>query len=207
MAVLQELSAEFDGRFRLVPLRWEDSYYSAHQTFQDAIPKPSSCELVVCILWKRLGTELPPRYNRPDGTARTGTEYEFEEALDAALRHGVPDIFVYRKRVLIDADRVGQEASELRALTAFWQRWFSDQQGNFTASFDRFGTDDEFHGKLKRALRLWLDRLSQDVTWSIDRLGSPFRGLEPFDAGHTRVFFGRRRAIRQTVSKLAAAAA
>src|SRR5271168_2042148 len=72
-AVLKELSAEFAGRIRFVPIRWEETYYSAHQTFQEAIPKPSSCQLVICILWKRLGTELPPDYNRHDGTTRTGT--------------------------------------------------------------------------------------------------------------------------------------
>ena len=206
-AALKELSAEFAGRFRFVPIRWEETYYSAHQTFQDAIPKPSSCQLVICILWKRLGTELPPDYNRPDGTTRTGTEYEFEEALEAALRHETPDILVYRKRVLIDADRFGQDASELSALNTFWHRWFNDDQGNFTASFDRFDTEDEFHDKLKRSVRLWLGRLSQEVTWSVAQLGSPFRSLEPFEAGHARVFFGRRRAIRRVVSKLAAASA
>ncbi len=206
-AVLKELSAEFAGRYRLVPVLWEQSYYSAHQTFQDAIPKPSSCDLVVCILWKRLGTELPAEYNRSDGTTRTGTEYEFEEALEAGLRHELPDILVYRKRVLIDAERVGQEASELRALNAFWQRWFSDEHGNFTATFDRFDTDDEFHDKLKTNVRLWLGRVSQQVSWSVERLGSPFRSLEAFDTSHAQVFFGRRRAIRQAVSKLAAAAA
>jgi tetratricopeptide (TPR) repeat protein len=206
-AVLRELSAEFAGRFRLAPVLWEESYYSAHQTFQQAIPKPSSCDLVVCILWKRLGTELPPDFNRPDGTTRTGTEYEFEEALEAALAQDAPDILVYRKRVLIDADRVGQEAAETRALNAFWQKWFSDEHGNFTASFDRFETADEFHEKLKRSVRQWLGRLGDAVTWPVAELGSPFRSLEPFGASHARVFFGRRRAIRQAVSKLAAAAA
>jgi tetratricopeptide (TPR) repeat protein len=205
--VLRELSAEFAGQFRLVPVLWEENYYSAHRTFQDTIPKPSSCDIVVCILWKRLGTELPPEYNRADGTPRTGTEYEFEEALEAALRREVPDIFVYRKRVLVDVDRLGQEAAALRALNAFWQRWCNDAQGNFTASFDRFATDEEFQDKLKRQLRLWLGRLGHAVTWNVSELGSPFRGLAAFDATHARVFFGRRRAVRQAFAKLTAAAA
>jgi hypothetical protein len=205
--VLRELAAESDGGVRFTPILWEENYYSAHRTFQDAIAKPSSCDLVLCILHKRLGTELPPEYNRADGTPRTGTEYEFEEALQAALAHETPDILVYRKRVLIDADRLGQEAAEMRALNAFWQHWSRDEHGNFSAYFDRFDSADEFHDKLKRQIRAWLARRSDAVTWPVATLGSPFRSLSPFEADHARIFFGRRRAIRAAVAKLTAAAA
>jgi len=205
--VLRELAAESDGGVRFTPILWEENYYSAHRTFQDAIAKPSSCDLVLCILHKRLGTELPPEYNRPDGTPRTGTEYEFEEALHAALTHETPDILVYRKRVLIDADRLGQEAAEMRALNAFWQHWSRDERGNFTAFFDRFDTEDQFHDKLKRQIRAWLARRTDHVTWPVAARGSPFRSLAPFEADHARIFFGRRRAVRAAVAKLTAAAA
>src|SRR5271169_698698 len=106
-AVIDRLNAEHPGEGHFSLTRWEQSYYSATGSFQEQIESPGAHDLVVFIFWKRLGTDLPPAYNRPDGTTRTGTEYEFEQALEAALRLEVPDILVYRKRVLIDADRIG----------------------------------------------------------------------------------------------------
>lgn len=203
-AVLERLNAEFADRFRFVGIRWEKSFYTADKTFQAAIPTPSSCDVVVCILWKRLGSELPPDYNRPDGTSRTGTEYEFEEALEAALQGEMPDILVYRKRAKIyfEAERVEQDQADLRALNAFWQKWFRNEQGHFTAGFDSFDTSDEFADKLEKHLRLWLQGRSEQVSWPIAVKGSPFRSLQPFEAEHAEIFFGRRRAIRQIVARL-----
>jgi tetratricopeptide (TPR) repeat protein len=208
-AILAEIAAEFSHRFKIVPIRWEESYYSAHKTFQAAIPTPSSCDLVVCILWRRLGSELPPAFDRHDGTTRTGTEYEFEEALEAALEHETPDILVYRKKskILFDAERVEQEHAELRALNAFWQKWFRDEQGHFTAGFDSFDTVDEFGDKLKKHLRQWILHRGEVITWPIELKGSPFRGLEAFNSEHAEVFFGRRRAVRHVVARLQACAA
>ena len=112
--VLARLNTEFAGRFKFTGIRWEQSFYTADKTFQAAIPQPSSCDIVVCILWKRLGSELPEAYNRPDGTSRTGTEYEFEEALEAALRGDLPDILVYKKRakIFFEAERVEHKPPE-----------------------------------------------------------------------------------------------
>ena len=203
-AVLIKLNTEFDGRIRFTPICWEEFYYTADATFQATIPKPSSCELVVCILWKRLGSELPAPFNRPDGSPRTGTEYEFEEALQAALQQEMPDILVYRKRtkILFDSERVEQEQADLRALNSFWQKWFRDEQGHFTAGFDTFETIDEFGERLEKHLRLWLAHRDEQVVWPIQIKGSPFRGLEPFEAEHADVFFGRKRVVRQVIARL-----
>src|SRR5262245_23445805 len=97
--VLEKLDAELRDEVRLQVVGWEDSFYSAAADFQSQIPRPSECDLVLCILWKRLGTPLPPeRYRRADDSAYgSGTEYEFEDALSAARDRQVPDILVYRK--------------------------------------------------------------------------------------------------------------
>ena len=44
------------------------------------IAKPSECDLVIVILWSRMGTPLPPEYTKPDGTTSlSGTEWEYHE--------------------------------------------------------------------------------------------------------------------------------
>ena len=95
--MVARLNGEFGGQV-LEAVRWERTYYSAAKTFQDQIPLPSETDLVICILWKRLGFEFPPGYRRPDGTTPTGTEFEFEDAMQAARAKGMPDVLVYRKR-------------------------------------------------------------------------------------------------------------
>jgi hypothetical protein len=159
-------------------------------TFSD--DSPAAADLVICILWKSLGPTL---------------EGEFEDALNAALKRESPDILVYKKRVLIDAEQADAAAAELSALNAFWQKWFRNERGHFTASFDSFDAPDEFAEKLRRHLRQWVLRRRQDVIWPVALKGSPYRSLEPFEAEHASIFFGRRQAIRAVTAKLAAAAA
>jgi WD40 repeat protein len=205
ITVLQQLNSEFTGRFKFNWISWPDAYYTASAGFQPQIEKPSACDIVVCVLWSRLGSELPPEFNRPDGTSRTGTEYEFEEALEAALQRQTPDILVYKKmqeEIRIKAGQVADQQLQLKALEAFWGRWFRDEKGHFTAGFDTFDSSKDFSEKLKRHLRLWLERRVKRTTWSISMKGSPYRRLESFDPDHADVFFGRRRAIRQVIARL-----
>lgn len=211
--VIQRLNGELGGGALLEAVRWERSYYSAAKTFQDQIPLPSQTDLVICILWKRLGFELPPEYRRPDGTTPTGTEYEFEEAIEAARAHGTPDVLVYRKSapVLLDAEQVDLERAQLDALKSFWARWFRTETGHFTAAYQSFETTDQFETEVEGHIRQWLARnralLGGGATWPIALKGSPFRGLQPFDEGHAAVFFGRRRVVEQARERLAIAAA
>jgi tetratricopeptide (TPR) repeat protein len=208
--VILRLNGEFGGGL-LEAIRWERSYYTAAKTFQDQIPLPSETDLVICILWKRLGFELPPDYRRPDGTTPTGTEYEFEDAMAAARSKGTPDVLVYRKSapVLLNAEQVAMESAQFDALKTFWTRWFRNETGNFTAAYQNFETTDQFETEVEGHIRQWLDRHKvalSGVTWPIELRGSPFRGLQPFDAAHVDVFFGRRRAIERARERLADAA-
>ena len=72
----------------------------AHLTPQEAViafkTRPAACDIVIVILWGRLGTHLDvAKLSRPDGTAyRSGTEWEFEDAFNANPR---PHILVYHR--------------------------------------------------------------------------------------------------------------
>lgn len=208
--VLEKLDAELRDEAAFEIVRWEDAYYTAAADFQSQISRPSECDAVVCILWKRLGTPLAlDRYRRADGTPfGSGTEYEFEDAVTAARERRVPDIFVYRKteRATFDAETAALEQAQWQALHAFWEKWFRSAEGHFTAAFDTFGSTDEFEVRLEQHLRRWVKaKLARDVVWPPER-GSPFRGLQPFGEVHADVFFGRRRAVERARALLAAAA-
>ena len=120
--VISRVSGGLGDGLTLEAVRWEDSYYTAAKDFQAQIVKPSETELVLCIFWKRLGSELPDGYNRSNGSARTGTEYEFEEALEGALKSNAkkPDIWVYRKTapVTFEEASVDRERAEKRRVHA-----------------------------------------------------------------------------------------
>lgn len=204
--VIRRLSEEFEG-IELEAVRWEADVYSASESFQDQIVAPAECDLVVSLFWSRLGTPLPSGYERPDGSERTGAEYEFEQAVAAARERHVPDIFVYRKtaEVHFSEEHVELERAEKQALEAFWTRWFRDEEGHFLAAFDTFETTDGFARKFERHLRRWIER-QRETDWDVEQQGSPFRGLEAFDERHAPVFFGRRRAVEQARARLMAAA-
>ena len=57
--VVERLNAEFEGRVKIDTIRWETSYYSAHDTFQKQIPEAADCDVVVALFRGRLGTPLP----------------------------------------------------------------------------------------------------------------------------------------------------
>lgn len=207
--LIDKLNTEFDGRVRLETFSWEEQYYSAEKSFQGRIPPPSSHDLVVVILWKRLGSDLPSEYNRPDGTPRTGTEYEFEEALYKARKYAAPTILTFRKTgdVTFQANTVEDELAAYRRLEAFWTRWFHDEDGHFIGGFKTFVDSKAFVDLLEKSLRIWLDERLPPSEWSIAKHGSPYPGLRPFDASYLRVFFGRSRALREARARLLAHAA
>src|SRR5271165_1636016 len=79
-------------------------YFLEHQRlkldagYQGAIPNTAEFDLVICILWSRLGTLLAPALRMPDGsTPGSGTDYEIGWALDHATKNrGVLRLHVYR---------------------------------------------------------------------------------------------------------------
>jgi len=195
-AVIERLNAEHSGEGVFSLTRWEESFYSATDPFQAQIASPGEHDLVICIFWKRLGTDLPPAYNRADGTSRTGTEYEFEAARDARERRGdgLPDILVYRKtaQVLFSEAAFEIERAQKKALDQFWERWFRTDTGHYIAGFQSFRDVGDFERQFESNLREWLRRRqTSQVIWNISLQGSPYRGLAPFEERHSGLFFGR----------------
>ena len=126
--------------------------------FQDHITPPADTDIVVLILWSRLGTNLPERteireYRGIDGRVPvTGTEWEFESALAAQRLRNAPDILAYRKAVdptVSVKNKAAKAAAEEQweKLENFWERHFLDR-GMFRAAFSEFSDVDAFAQKI-----------------------------------------------------------
>ncbi|MCF8532485.1 MAG: hypothetical protein K9G48_05750 [Reyranella sp.] len=227
--VIGRLKREFASFFDITPVLWEYEPMLSSGHFQDIIDPPADADILVLILWSRLGTPLPEstatrEYRGIDGRAPvTGTEWEFESALAARQqRSGVPDMLVYRKQGegfarFSRVDQLDQIRSQWEALQNFWRYHFEDESGQFKAAFNRFTTLEEFETQLEQHLRELLRRrlpeLLQRVTPAGDGAriewwaGSPYRGLQAFDREHAAVFFGRERAEREITEALVKRAA
>ena len=79
----------------------------------------------------------------------TGTEWEFEDALEFLQEKGTPDLLVYRKvaqsSILADnIETVKEWVSQKEALDTFLDKWFRDHEGAFKAAFNSFNNEEEF---------------------------------------------------------------
>jgi tetratricopeptide (TPR) repeat protein len=211
-----ELAKDYTRFFTIEPYLWEFEAMVASGHFQDSIEPPSAFDIVVLILWSRLGTHLPAetpvrKYQGRDGrTPVTGTEWEFEDALQAAIDDGAPDLLVYRNTMPApfdtDPERFREQRLQLEALNGFWARHFRDK-GMFIAAYTTFKRDAEFAAALKSHLdQLIKKRLallkgiqSDQVTWT----QAPFRGLEAYEFEHAPIFFGQNEALEKATLRLA----
>ncbi len=132
--VVRRVEAWFGGRIALDAFFWEfEPMLMTRGDFQEQIPSTASFDLVVCILWSRLGSLLnPERHRRADGSSyASGTEYEFETAMEAFRAHGRPELLVYRR---LETPRFPPEPEEQelelkaqwKALKNFCDHWFKD---------------------------------------------------------------------------------
>ena len=175
-------------------------------------------DVAVFILWSRLGTPTGalvqnPRRGEP---YRSGTDREFDlmqqARADARERVGRgeldrvrPDILVYTRKdeASFDERLRGKPTDEKNRLLAqkklvetFIAEEFHDAaSGANIRAYHSFDQPVTFSQRLRTHLQEILDGfgsgLSGEPVWDTASLGSPFRGLEAFEFGHSPVFFGR----------------
>ncbi len=205
---IEKLAQDYARYLLIEPYLWEFEAMLASGHFQDSIEPPSAFDVVVLIVWSRLGTPMPQRtnvreYRGMDGRAPvTGTEWEFEEALQAARSRGAPDLLVYRNNSPApfdtrDPDLFERQSQQLKGLNAFWQRHFANQ-GMFTGAYTSFHTDNEFVAALEAHLRKLIERRIDALRAAAREPGAtkawtlpPFRGLESYEFEHAPIFFGQ----------------
>ena len=211
--VIGRLEAQFGDVLHIEPLFWEHEPLLATASFQEQMPRPSEADIAIVILWSRIGTTLPGHMQRPDGSLySSGTEFEFEDALDGFRRNGKPELLVYRKTAApawpAEDELAAQRVAQKLALDRFISKWFVDREsGAFTAAFHSFESPADFEELLEAHLTRIIGRIlgSMELARPATKpwhQGSPFRGLETFGPEHAPIFFGRTAAIASVLMKL-----
>ena len=213
--VIARLRGEYGRRVDLEAYFWEHEPMRGSTDFTGTIPDPSAFDIVVCILWSRLGSPLNENYRKADGSPyASGTEYEFEVALAGRLKNGKPEILVYRNEqeptVPIEPASVREEKiRQYEALKAFLQKWFFNPDGSFRLAWNSYKGLDDFGSKLEDHLRKIIDEKAPalapraaPVAFGSYSRGSPFRSLQPFRFEDADIFFGRTKAIDDVLNAL-----
>ena len=210
--IIARLAVEFADRVALDPYFWEYEPMRITAGFQAQIPAPSDFDIVVCILWSRLGTPL----KAPDGRHyKSGTEYEVNAAIAAHRERGAPDVLVYHSRTPAQIRRSPKEAREqayrqVEALEDFLEKLAIDPvTGTIKGAIIRYADLAEFEERVEQHLRKLIDARAGEPTDADNRAApavawadNPFRGLELFEFEHAAIFFGRTKAIGEIVDML-----
>ena len=197
--VVARINGDYLGVVHFEVIRWEEKSYSARAGFQSQIVEATSCDLVIAMLYQRMGTPLPVEVaQRNDGSVfESGTAYEIETSLLHAQKHGAPQLYMFRKTA--NAALLGPDArAQFEVMERFWQRVFVDADGQILRAFQSFDDVAELQRQLDLCVRGWLleqGYLRDAPTWNSAILGSPFRGLAAFEEQHAAVYFGRRVAL------------
>ncbi|MBV8415845.1 MAG: hypothetical protein JO251_11620, partial [Verrucomicrobia bacterium] len=203
-----------DGRSLLCPCFWEYQDFKAEKDYRERIPNTGQYDLVICILWSRLGTKISPAFVMPDGSQPTSaTEYEIAWVLDQIKRTpGFPELHVYRSRATPAGPLEPKEEREIS-----FEHWDSVQ--DFFATWGRseafanacrdYNDLQEFEELFREHFRAFVEQqLGREIIprkrqqrapyWKLN----PYRGLQFFDYEHAAIFHGRTKAIGDVLDAL-----
>jgi len=179
------------------------------QAIREGLPRPSQCDIVVVIFWARIGSPIDPGWEpgrKPDGQLyRSGTEWEYLEALQAAEKSGHPDILVYRRTGAptprLDDPNLDEILEQWKGVQAFFSE-FRNKDGSNKRSYHSYNSPTDFKEKLTLALRALIKkRLDTAPVHPIGKSSRgkvcpswkdpPYPGLRPFKFEEAPIFVGR----------------
>jgi WD40 repeat protein len=193
----------------IVPVLWEHEPITANDTFQTQIPPPAECDIVVILLWARMGTRLPKSVavDRQGSEYISGTAYEFWTSWEKYQQTGCPSILIYKKTSKFEpesdaADYLEKIAKQKRSLEDFMAKLLTEEgfPKHAYLMFDdvrRFEETFEVHLE-KLIERKLFGEVSLHPTWQ----GNPFLGLRAFELKHSPVFCGRQVAVQRAFEQL-----
>ena len=160
------------GRLALELIAWDDPAAQipmlATETPQESVnaarPRPATCDIVVVILWSRMGTPLPTSVHKPSGEPYlSGTEWEYLDAINST-HEPKPDVLVYRRtekpRVDLDDPDFDEKRAQLRLVQSFFAR-FRNADGSLAGGVNEYATPSDFKALLRQNLEEMLYRRLQ----------------------------------------------
>lgn len=154
---------------KLEVIAWDDPAARipmlANETPQDSVnnarPRPSTCDIVVVILWARMGTPLPETIRKPDGERYlSGTEWEYEDAINSTWEPK-PDVLVYRRMeepmISIRDPKKKEKEEQFERVEAFFAP-FTNPDGSLAGGVNTYPMPNEFKELLQQHLADLLHR-------------------------------------------------
>jgi tetratricopeptide (TPR) repeat protein len=145
------------------------------------MPKPSACDIVIVVLWGRMGTPLPETIRKSNGESYlSGTEWEYEDAL-SSQRTPKPEVLLYR-RAKEPSFRGGdpnllEKQQQYLEVQKFFSR-FRNSDGSLTGGFKHYTTPKELANKVKEdLLHLLAGRLAHAQANSRESSDEPGRRI------------------------------
>lgn len=205
-------------------------HLTPQQAIDKKLKKPSECDVVIVILWNRMGTPLSSELVKDDGTTyQSGTEWEFEDALKAAKKIGKPEILLYRRteisQIGLDDPDIEIKREQYHKVEAFFAQ-FQDADGSLKGSFYSYTNPEEFRDLLRQHLEsIVSDLIGKEATPNLESSMAsdvdqsdaeneqsgpclhqtsqthPYRGLSVFSEDHSEFFFGRDKIIDRAISQ------
>ena len=203
-----------EGRSLLCPCFWEYQDFKSEKEYRERIPDTDQYNLVICILWSRLGTRVSPAFVMPDGRQPTSaTEYEIAWVLDQTNRTpGFPELHVYRNRSTPVAPFEPKEEREISleqwdSVQEFFSVW--ERRSAFSEACSGYHDLQEFEELFRQHFQAFLAKqLEREIIprkrpqraqyWK----SNPYRGLQFFDFEHAPNFHGRTKAIGEVLDAL-----
>lgn len=127
------------------------------EAISKGLPRPSECDVVVCILWSRIGTPLPAQYIKEDGSPyKSGTEWEYYNALEGNRKLNKPTVVLYRRMESVQFIQDDPEADEnyrqLSSVKKFFNS-FVNADGSINGGYNQYATATEFKDEYRRHIR------------------------------------------------------
>jgi hypothetical protein len=181
---------------KLEVIAWDDPNAHipmlANETPQASVnaarPRPATCDIVIVILWSRMGTPLPDSIRKPNGEPYlSGTEWEYEDAVNSP-REPRPQVLLYRRTekptIALDDPQWEDKRAQYARVAAFFAQ-FRNSDGSLKG-LNASAPSDEARptiAEIPSEYLAWLKRACADVSL----LGQDIQKGHAFTLGHVYV--------------------
>lgn len=175
--LIERIGREYAPWTGLEAYFWEHEPHDPSSDFTSSIGSTADYDIVVVILWGRLGNRLHSSHRRKDGAVyRSGTEYEVLTALEAQGKseRRLPKLGVFLNTSPVqilasdtDPSKADEQLRQYRLLGDFLNEHFQTREEGpggeeiltNRRAYTAYRTLDQFEELLEKQLRHWLDSL------------------------------------------------